>query len=522
MYPYENIYVVYSVCRYPFAVDEQRWEVVFGNPDIIDPPVSLVNSYDGGNLLCGHNELHQGTMYKTDKNGKVLWSTFFKGDHPTPASIGEDCDGNKVIAGSMYANAWVVFLNSCNDLVWCSEYFNAVEYSRSFFTDVLLVDSLILAVGNFKDFDNNYSVNLLAFDYDGYLLWNKVLASPISDTLLNMPLPVYLEKVNNSYFVSGDCYYAYPSNPNVGHLRSMFIKLDSLFNKEWFLPYGMSYYIGGTAMGVIPLDSVNFRGYGSYSVAPNVMNSIFMDFDADGNEIGYKGIPNSSISSEVEDNELRALNIIDDSTYLITAAVGDIPYEVNPIGEWTMDTGGYVYNYQNHPGAKCALRPTVKTEDGQFVFLAKKENTNLDIMLYKLNPDLSQAEIDTNTYNYDSLCDELPIVSDTIYLDNCSIVTSIDEVPTPSEYYASLKTININVMPNPATNNIVFEVENTDYHNNIVLTCYNANGKKVFEQLIQQNQAAVKANVTNWQSGMYVVIARSSNGGYGSSKFVVK
>jgi hypothetical protein len=50
MYPYENIYVVYSVCRYPFAVDEQRWEVVFGNPDIIDPPVSLVNSYDGGNL----------------------------------------------------------------------------------------------------------------------------------------------------------------------------------------------------------------------------------------------------------------------------------------------------------------------------------------------------------------------------------------------------------------------------------------------------------------------------------------
>jgi len=498
-------------------VAQQRWEVVFGNSDM---PVSTVNSYDRGSLVCGHNGLHQVFVYKTDRNGNVLWETVLSED-VNSASIAEDCYGNKIIVGNKFTNAWIVLLTSCNQLVWCSEY-NSSVYSRSFFTDVLILDSLILAVGNFKDFDHNYSVNLLAFDYDGYLLWNKVLVSPISDTLLNMPLPVYLEKVNNSYFVSGDCYYAYPSNPNVGHLRSMFIKLDSVFNKEWFLPYGMSYYIGGTARGVIPLDSVNFRGYGSYSVAPNVMNSIFMDFDADGNEIGYKGIPNSSISPEVEDNELRALNIIDDSTYLITAAVGDIPYEVNPIGEWTMDTGGYVYNYQNHPGAKCALRPTVKTADGQFVFLAKKENANLDIMLYKLNADLSQAEINTNSYNYDSLCYDLPIVSDTIYLDNCRIVTGINEAPTPSEYYASLKTININVMPNPATNNIVFEVESSAYHNNIVLTCYNANGLKVFEQYIQQNQAIIKTDVTSWQSGMYVITARSSNGGYGSSKFVVK
>ncbi len=338
---------------------QHRWEVTFGNPDMWDGAVDVANSYDEGILICSHNDLHHVTVHKTDRNGDLLWEIVIKED-VNCAAIAEDKNGNRIIVGNKYVNAWIILLNSCNELVWCNEFFNGTKYSRSFFTDVLLLDNSILAVGNFKDYDDNYSVDLLNFDYSGNLLWMKELASPVSDTLLYMPLPVSIDKVNNSYIISGDCYYAYPSNPNVGHLRSMFIKVDSLFNKEWFLPFGMSYYIGGTAWGTVPLDSVNFRGYGRYSFAPNVMNSILMDFDADGNELGYKGISNSSISPEVEDNDLRDLQIINDSTYLCTAAVGDIPYELNPIGEWTMDTSGFVYNYQNHSGARCTLRPTEK------------------------------------------------------------------------------------------------------------------------------------------------------------------
>ncbi len=502
------------------TISQQRWEVVIGgNPDVHSLATCITGSYDGGYLMCGHNTLHHVFMYKIDRNGGVLWHTSLL-DEVNGQSIAEDDSGNKVIVGNKGMNAWIVLLNSCNEIIWCREFFQG---NQAFFTDVMMLDSSIIAVGDFYDPEYNYSVKLLNFDFDGNLLWLKDLANREADSLLYMPLPLTLLKVNNSYFVSGDCYYSYPNNPNVGHLRSMFIKIDSLLNKEWFLPYGMSYFIAGTAMGVIPLDSINYRGYGRYTFAPNVMNSVLMDFDADGTEIGYKGIPNSSISQEVEDNQTRALNILNDTTYLVTAAVGDNSSEINPIGEWLMDTSGYVYNYQNHPGATCgAFHPTAKTEEGQFVFIAKKENTNLDIMLYKLNADLSQAEIDTNTYTYDSLCNDLPIISDTIYLDNCSIVTGIDEIPTPGEYYASLKKVDIKVMPNPATNDVVFEVESLGDHNNIVLSCYNINGKKVFEQHMQKDNVVVEANVTGWQSGMYVVVASSGNGGSGSSKFVVK
>ena len=503
---------------------QQRWEVVFGNPDILEVPLNLTDSYDKGVLICTWNELNQATVFKTDKNGEPLWNKLFDGPSPIGfTSIAVDEIGNIVAVGAHGSNALIVLIDKCGELQWCNELVNEQEYDRTRYTEVIFVNNTILVLGGFYDDEHNSTIHLANFELDGTLLWLKEIVNEKDDPLMRELVPAYFDKIGDSYFVSGFCYYAKPGNPDMFYPRAMFVKIDSLYNKDWFLPYGMEDALTAISRGVIPLDSDNYRGYGTYLIgSTDTSNAIFMDFDAAGIETGHKGIPNNSISPTVKDNDLMALQVIDDSTYFITAQVGEIPLEVNPIGEWTMDTSGYVYAYQNHPGAFSISHPTTKTNEGQFVTVGKKMNETIDILLYKLNADLSQAEFDTSTIVYDSLCDSLPIVSDTIYLDNCSIITGIEEVPTPQEYYAFIKTIPVDVFPNPATTDIVFELGNTGLHKNISLACFDINGKLVFEQTVQPGQTQIKSSVANWKSGMYIAVTSSSTGGTGSAKFVVK
>jgi hypothetical protein len=275
--------------------------------------------------------------------------------------------------------------------------------------------------------------------------------------------------------------------------------------------------------GVIQKEGIDYRGYGSYFLGDtDTINSIFLDFNTVGHETGYTGISNNTISSEVKENALRSLIHLNDTTYLITAKIGNLTQTENPIGEFVIDTGGnHVYAYQNHPGAYANLHPTTKTKDNRFAFVARKQNAYKDILLYKLNADLSQADYDTTSYVYDSLCD-YPITTDTIYLDNCSTITGVDEIREPQDYYAYIQTIPIHIFPNPATSGVTFELGNTEHHNNIRLSCYDINGKLVFEQPLANGQSQIRIKVSGWQSGMYIAIAGSSNGGTGSAKFLIR
>ncbi|MCF6342185.1 MAG: hypothetical protein L3J31_05205, partial [Bacteroidales bacterium] len=439
---------------------QQRWETILGDPDIDDYPTCITNAYDGSYLIASVSALQFNNLIKTNKNGSVLWNKAFKssGSYLFSSVISGNDAGQKVIVGDVNNHAFIWLLNACGDLIWCNEFINNEKYIQSNYRDVVLLEDKIIVLGYFVEPDYNNIGYLVAYDYDGNLLWMKKYFDGKEDPLLDgffSPYP--LQKVSNNYFISGVCYYAYPDNPNLMYLRAMFIKVDSLFDKKWLLPYGMQDSLFAVGRGVIKLDAEKFRGYASYFIDyTDTLNSIFMDFDTDGIETGYKGIPNNTISPEVKDNDLRTLNLINDSTYLITAAVGPIPETVNPMGEWTMDSSGTVYNYQNHPGVSTPLNPTINTVDNKFMFMGRIQNTTMDILLYKLNADLSQAAYDTNTYVYDSLCDDLPIVSDTIYLDNCSIITDMEEIPTPQEYYSFITTIPVHIFPNPATSGITF------------------------------------------------------------------
>ncbi len=509
------------------SVGQQRWETILGNPQVDDYPAEILTDYDGGYLITSLDNLQQNTLYKTNRNGDLLWNkvcinkngTYFNG-----AAFAEK-NGIKVIVGNLDNHAFLWALNECGDLIWCSELDNQ-NYIQNDYRDIVLLSDKIIVMGTHVLPDYNIVCTLFGFDYYGNLLWDKEILNPASDSLLSQYLnPAYLNKVGNHFFISGFCYYAYPDNPNLVTLKAMFIDVDSLFNKKWFLPYGMQDSIFAVGRGVAIVDSGIRRGYGSYFVPPtaDTLNSIFMDFDTTGNETGYIGISNSTISPDVKDNDLMNLIPIQDTAYLITAQVGNIPLTVNPIGEFVIDTGGsYVYHYQNHPGVYANLHPTTKTNDNRFAFVARKQNTHKDILLYKLNADLSQAEIDTTTYVYDSLC-EHPIISDTIYLDDCDIVTAVPEFPTPAAYYAAKQKVELTAYPNPVSGNTVyFKLKYTQYHSNMQLIVYDISGRPMAKRPIATGQKEAQLSVNGFSPGLYVAVVTNGKKVLGKRAFAVE
>lgn len=502
---------------------QQRWEVYLGSPVVNDYPNAVITSYDGGNLIAGFDQADFGYLIKADANGNEIWNKTFQTENYTAdlIAMAEDSLGGVVIVGYAY-NPLILYFSQCGELVWCNKIVNEEKFTWGEFLNVKIIGENIYALADFMTTDNKTAVFLCNFDFSGNLLWMKQYANVDDDPHLSDFAGIGLDFYPGGTFISGWGSYSYPDNPNLYCLRAMFVKIDEQFNQEWFLPYGMSDSLFGFARGVLQINDSVYRGYGScYVHSLDTLNTMFYNFTGSGLETYFQYVPNQSISEEVHDNYLVGLEVMNDSTYLISAVVGNTLLN-NPMGEWTMDTGGLVYNYQNHANTLPATYPLTKAGNNQYVFSVQYQNGgDKDILLYKVNADLSQAEYDTTTYVYDSLCSH-PIVSDTIPLDGCGIVTNIKDVPTPTEYYQAIATIPVHVFPNPASSGITFEVENTAYHHGIQLRCYDINGKIVFEQALPDGQAEISIPVSNWQSGIYVVVASSREGGTGKEKFVVK
>lgn len=193
------------------------------------------------------------------------------------------------------------------------------------------------------------------------------------------------------------------------------------------------------------------------------------------------------------------------------------------MAEYIISTSGNVYGSQSHSSTEPTYHSMIKTDSSQFVFVGSiEQNDEWDIFLYKLNSDLSSAEPVNDTITYDYLCDDLPIVSDTIDLSQCGIITGTGEIPTPEEYYASLETIPVKVHPNPAKDRIKMEIGKSGVYKGYRVRCYYTSGRIMYENTIVSETGQLDVDVSEWQSGIYVVVVTSDNGKQGSAKFVVE
>ncbi len=510
------------------SMGQQRWETVISD-SLSFFFITNTLAYDGGQIVLSEKENnYHNVIFKISNNGDILWQKQIYLDIlNAPYGIRQNQLGEAIVYGITELGAHLTLFNACGDLLWCNTYSDTAEFQEIFHADGVFLDNgnIVTLFNTYNRDSYKHDIGLMSFDMDGNLLWVHAFNLLDKYPSLTEIYGWHLQLFNDFAVISAFGYYLFPGNPNLAYLKPFFIKTDNLFNEEWMLPYGIADTILGDARGVASFENGIFHGYGLYvPMGQSSANSLLMNFDLSGQETGYYGIANEAIDSVTNDNFFIDLKKRDDTSYFTVMKYGSQGPWYNPVGEVIVDTTGNVFQHQAHDNITGGYYPLEKdTVDNKYylAYQLSSNNQNNDILLYKFNADLAQAPFDTTHHVYDSLCDH-PIVSDTIYLNGCDVITGIEDAPTPEQYYHSLKTIPLHVSPNPAMGSVRFEMENTVYHKNIMVQVFDINGNRVFELSLADGQTAISTSAANWPDGLYVVVASSSTGGAGSAKFVVK
>lgn len=510
------------------AICQNRWNNILGTSSDDNYLFNKLVSYDKGiliNSLSDDGEI--ATIIKTDINGNELWRKKIYNEISTVQlnSVVQTIE-QTIYAGSTDGNPLIFSLDNCGNLIWCNKFVNS-DYEMGHFQDLTISNNKIIALTYLDPTDNDNKTDrtyLICFDFNGNMLWKKLYASHEDYPMLEFPIPAFITNFNEYFIISGFGYYPFPTNPNLMGMRPLFIRVDSMFNEEWVLPYGVIDSLVGFAGGVIE-DGENNIAVGSYNgPLTNSSNSVIMHFSSGGIETGFNLISNSSIGPDVEMNWSMDIVKTSDSNYIFNSNFGPEPYG-NPFGELLLDSSYNVINAISRENSTSNITRICKLENDQFLFGVNiyenpPTNYNRNILIYQLNANLLSSSLDTVVHVYNSLCDQ-QIVSDTIFLNNCDIITDLQEVSqSNNEYDDLLKKILIRVSPNPVSDNIEFKLTNTKHHKNMSLKCYDLNGKVVFEQNLINGEDKIISSVANWINRIYVAIASSSQG-TGSVKFIV-
>ncbi len=507
------------------SLGQQRWEtIIYGSFGAIGNTIT----YDRGELISAAydgNGTHKSIIYKLDRNGDILWQKHLFYDYwATPNGIKQNSAGDIMVYGETGGKASLVYLDACGNLLWCREFVDPYNYTETFFTNAIFTsEGNIIAITEVVINNFIYDIGLISFDTAGNFLWfhpfNMMQKYPL---IVGEIFAVNLSEFNGFMMLSGWCYYAHPDKPNLGFLKPAFVKTDTAFNEEWLLPYGVTDSsttdtLFGFANGVVSYQNGIMHGFGNN----HYDNTMLMNFDTAGNETTHYIVENDQIDSTLTGNFLLDLSARDDTTYFVSAK-----FWSQGAGELIIDTTANVLNHQIHTDATLSsgLFPLEKdTVNNQYYLAYSSNDNNWNIVLYKFDADLNSVPIDTASYNYDSLCENLPIASDTIYVTDCGVIVSTPEFPTPAAYYAAKQKVELTAYPNPVSGNMVhFKLKYTQYHNNMQLTVYDISGRPMAKKPIATGQKEAQLSVAGFSPGLYVAVVTNGKKVLGKRAFAVE
>jgi len=513
----------------------QRWEKLYGTPGYHECSANIIECKDKGYFISGYDDHRKSNwLIKTDINGEMLWEKHIKWDNSKvyPGYIDQNKKGEIIAAGAIAldnsSNYWasIVKLDSCGKKQWC-RVFDSGNRPDGYFSGALFLDNgniLALEFVN-ETLTSNENIYLYCLNPDGKLLWKRPYASKINHPLMDWADGQKLYKFGSDFIITGLCYYAYPENPNHWYLHPLFVGIDSLFNEKWVIPFGVGDSILGKAYGVIPLNDSVYLGIGTRRLIENnalVNNSLLMFLNKKGEELGYRQILNEKVGPDIKSNFISDIQRINNGLFLAVSNYGK-KYVENPFGEFVIDSDAHIFYKDTIPNTVGDPRVVI-TSDSNFLIINTIQQPvtyKQDILLQKVNDTLGSSPFNLGTFVYDSLCNEIPAYEE-IDISDCMVMVGIEDTPTPEQYYASLKTIPIKVFPNPAKENVKFELENTALHQNIWLRCYDVLGKLMYNGPVIQGQRGASIDISSWPSGMYVALVYSNGEAAGKCKFVVE
>ncbi len=506
----------------------QRWEVYFGLQNRKDWVNDVIETYDKGYFILGGYELGYGVDewdIKTDLNGTILYEKIVQYiDNIAFRAAAQDSNGNIYVSGVIVVGGqtWpnIVKFDSCGNKQWCRIYVWDGEFTDGWAQDIVIghTGEVVLLV-HLNSIEQNKQEFLFGLDTEGNLLWANAYATKDNYPLIGLTSSRKLYRLNDEYFICGYCYWPFPGNPGHKFLRPFYIGIDSNFNEKWILPFAVSDSIFGIAYSCIALNNTLIMGAGKRRYYGQPTNSLLMFFNTNGDELGFNNIYNEQIGPDIISNVISDVERINDTLFIASASVENYP-ENYVLSEFVFDTAATLHNLQvrQYIGGSPNL---IKTTNNEFLITGDViiNSNDWDILLYKINESLESVAFDTTQQTYDSLCPH-QIPSDTINLTDCLIIVDIDEVPTPSEYYAGLGTIPFIMYPNPAKDQINLSFENTEHHNNIQLFCYDIYGRLLHQEEIFSGQSEKELDISSWGRGMYVAVITSNCKFVGKGKFV--
>jgi hypothetical protein len=514
----------------PVFAYSQTWPKFYGLLSRQDYSWDVIETYDKGYLILGGYQSDNSWIIKTDINGNVLWDKVIESSGINMFfAVNNTPDGGFIIAGeaTLFENIndpVIVKINACGEKEWCKVF--RTPYHHDFAYDILTLDdgsAIILTLYNSYSLYEN--IHLHKLDPEGNILWKREYARAENYPDIHSPTAYRLFKTNdNGFMLTGWCYYPDQNNPTIIAIRALYIKIASDVKEEWLLPFGSSESLICEASGILELPNNRYIGFGGIYNDPEPITPYLTIINTDGSVSSYNEFINDTLFNNYYDADFIKGLLINDKI----VAILEHNYELfsDPLfGVVVIDTLLNLYQARAIDTAFYNFA-FIKTHDNKFltssISLEFGPYIKTDIMMFKLNEQLNYEPMNPGNYTYDSLCMTGPPQSGYIYLDDCDIITSEDEIPSPEEYYSIIATIPITAYPNPAETEITLAFENTEHHTNMLLECYNIYGQKVHNEKIYKGKQQTKLSVSNWSKGLYFVVVKSNAKVAGSCRFVIR
>ncbi len=521
------------------------WIRVFGGAET-NLSADLIETYDKGYLILVNTSpggnLTISWLIKTDINGEVLWekkigdgSTFmgFKDMHATP-------DGGLVLTGTNYlldntfGDPFFMKLNECGEKEWCRIFYH--EAPLAFWESGLQIipvpteDSYVALVSPWGDEQSPGTVMqgiwLFKLNNDGEAIWMKNVFDEVNPEAWNeIPLQMLVSS-EQELIISGLTLYGFP-----GYFKPFIVSANFDGTENWWSIIAQNENWRGEVYDATEdaFGNIYATGWFAEYDPPEPYYPSIHKLDINGNIIFSKLIIDST-----EQVNTFCVNMVNDSTLDVAAAMnypGQQPY--NTIIR--IDSSGNVLLQKQILQSNFGFSNGIRTFDDKFLYVGPvMEGGNIKIHLHKFNSDLEYDSIYTQPFDYDYMCNDLPIISDTIGIADCDIWTNL---PGEIEYNQAK---NLVVYPNPAKERIKVKLPwatveeqpfgpytsrhfNLQYFENSILKIYDIYGKQVKEISLQhQQENELEINISTLPAGIYLINLYENKKKMASGKFIVK
>ncbi|MFU8844587.1 MAG: T9SS type A sorting domain-containing protein [Bacteroidales bacterium] len=545
-------YIIFALLALFFiaagAQNDTTWPKVFWKYKITIN-FDLLETYDKGYIVLntirpdGITEIWT-WLVKTDINGEVLWEkTIGNGTHTTGFHfITATDDGGCVLGGATYlldylADPFFMKLNACGEKEWCRIFYQAgpnTAYSggKNIYPVpgedgyIALVSlwgkEFIPGTGIFK------GIWLFRLDNSGDIVWIKNIFDQVDPNAWNeLPYQMLISGDTNCIITGSTIYNDYGGPAGKDKPFIMAAGMDG--SEKWWIIYGANDNWWGDVKRSIEdsygnILTVGWGGNKNVDVCPTLSKT-----DKYGNSIFRKYI----IDSTGYGNAF-CINVINDTIYSIGGG-WKYPGQPNHTVIARTDQNGNLILEKNINESEVLLRSSLKTFDNKELFSEPFWDGNfIKTYIHKFNYDLEYDSAYTEPFDYDYKCDNLPIVSDTIGINDCDVWTAL---PGEIEYRMAKYLV---IYPNPAEHEITIKLPdatadenpwgpmtsrhyNFHYHKNSVLKIFDIYGKLLNEislKDIQDNE--VKLDVAEYKTGIYLINLFENQKLMASGKFVKK